>query len=55
MKTLKITIELEVKSDPSDETLLLEDILAKVQENIEEGQLEYSIDTDDLDEEDELY
>jgi len=55
MKKLKVTIELELKSDPSDEVLLLADILDKVQEHVEEGTLEYSIDTDDLEEEEELF
>lgn len=55
MKTLNVTIQLQVKSDPSDEVLLLEDILSKVQESVEEGTLEYTVDTDDLEEEEELY
>ncbi len=55
MKNLKVTIQIEVKSDPSDEVLLLEDILAKVQENVEEGTLDYITDADEFDEEEDLY
>lgn len=50
IRTLNITIAVQVKSDPDDQELMLEDLLAKIQEDIEEGILSFNVEIDENEE-----
>lgn len=53
MKRLKITIEFEIKGDLDDMDTLKDDVIDRVMSDIDEDELEFSI--EDLDEEEEDY
>lgn len=53
MKKFKVLIALEIKGDPSDQETVKEDVYQYLQELMEEGDLEYEIQDDEEDENDE--
>lgn len=53
MKNLKISIELEVKGDLDDRETLKDEVYNKLQELMEEGDLEFLVNDEDEDSEEE--